>query len=74
MKFAQVALGTLAGLWSVANPWWNPSSRALPVSFAKAVSGKPLLKLGGKWLPSRADEAFFKPKRKGSAMPSQQSK
>jgi len=69
MKFAQIILGTMAGLWYVARPWWKPCPRAPPGSFATPAA---LLKLYGKWLPSYVDEVFSKPKRKGSTMLSQQ--
>lgn len=69
MKCPQVILGTMVHLWSVANPWWMPSLRVLPGSSAVPAT---LLELYRKWLPSRVGEAFSKPKRKGSTMPSQQ--
>lgn len=69
MKFPQVILGTMVHLWSVANPWWMPSLRVLPGSSAVPAT---LLELYRKWLPSQVGEAFSKPKRKGSTMPSQQ--
>lgn len=55
VKFAEVLLGAMGGLWSVANPRWEPSLRFLQAALAL----ENILQALGKIAPSPGRQSFL---------------